>query len=411
MLTPRFPYPPVRGDCVRAWGELQHLAARHDVWLASLSDGPVAPDARRAAEERCRGVMICRRSPALALARGALSLLGGQTVTQGYFADDRLVRQVRRWSSEINFDAVLVFSSAMAPYSRLVPGARRVLDMNDVDSIKWERYAGYRTRWLRWAFQLEAARLAAAERQWCRLHDCTVVVNQREQQRLLARCGAVTSSAVRSGLPLPADLHAADAVPELPSERRVGMVGSMSYPPNIRAALWFAAEVWPRVLAQAPDARWMIIGRDPTRAIRALARLTGVTVTGLVPELAPLLRSLRVFVVPVRDDLGVQTKLIEALAHGRPAVCTRETAGGMDWRGTAPFLIADDAPTFARQVLRILSDDPLAHTLSRAALATAAEFYDVRRQAAEIEQLLHRGPQSAAQPARPAPAEPVRRVG
>lgn len=387
MLTPRFPYPPVRGDCLRAWGELEQLASRHDVWLASLADGPVSPQAFEHVRARCRDIAVFQRNPLGALIRGGSSMLRGHTVTEGYFANGALAKQVSHWSQEHEFDSALIFSSAMAQYSGLVGDARRVLDMNDVDSIKWERYSRRGPATLRWAFAIEAKRVAAAEKRWCREHDCTVVVNDREQRRLLERCGPASSAVVRSGVAVPADMLSASAA-EIPTAPRIGMVGSMSYPPNVRGALWFAENVWPAIRSAAPTAEWLVIGRDPTRAVRRLARLPGVTVTGLVPDLQPLVRSLRVFVAPVRDDLGVQTKLIEALAHGRPAVCTRETADGMDWEGEAPFLIADGATQFAESVVRLLGDDELTRHLWRAAIANVQDFYEVREQVRTLEGLL-----------------------
>ena len=51
MLTPRFPYPPTRGDCLRAWGELEYLSRRHDVWLHSLFQVALAVNAYLPPEE------------------------------------------------------------------------------------------------------------------------------------------------------------------------------------------------------------------------------------------------------------------------------------------------------------------------------------------------------------------------
>lgn len=385
MLTPRFPFPPSRGDCIRAWGELAWLADRHDLWLASLAETPPSRAELDEVRRRCRGLAVFARGPLTRLFRGGSSFLGGATITEGYFADGRLAAHVRSWAAEIGFDATLAFSSGMAQYTPLAGAARSVLDMNDVDSFKWRRYSRTRSRLARGIYAVESRRLAAAERDWSASHDVTVVVNERERSRLAAIGAPGRSAVIRTGVEAPSAVRAPRRVPEQPI---VGFVGSMSYPPNIRAVQWFAEAVWPGIRAARPDAQWWIVGRSPTRAVRRLARLPGVTVVGAVECVTPLLAQFRVFVAPIRDDLGVQTKLIHALAHGVPSVCTPAAADGMDWDARPPFIVAASPAEFAAAVTRVLADDALAADLSSAAIQNAAAFYDVPTQAAELEALL-----------------------
>ncbi|MBI5865080.1 MAG: glycosyltransferase [Planctomycetes bacterium] len=385
MLTPRFPYPPTRGDCIRAWGQLRYLCARHDVWLASLSEARPSPEALAFVRGHCRDVAVFHRPRTFSLARGAINFAAGRTVTEGYFAAPRLEDRLLSWCAHTKFDAVLAFSSATASLGECVPAERRILDMNDVDSVKWERFAERAAPPMKWLYENEGRRLARRERAWAAAYDCTVVVNARENERLVRRCAPRRSAIVRTGVAMPDSRDVTDAARCDPV---VALVGSMFYAPNARAALWFGRNVWPRVRAMAPCARWEIIGRNPTRAVRDLARLPGVTVTGAVPDIRPHLDAARVFVAPILDDIGVQTKLIEALSRGRPSVVTDAVAAGMDWAGTPPFLAAADAAGFASQVVRVLQDDAVAAELSRAAYQTAARFYDVERETERIERLL-----------------------
>lgn len=404
MLTPRLPYPPTRGDCIRAWGELRHLSRNNDVWLASLNDAAPPPAALAHLHNHCRDVVVAPRGALAAVARGARSFLAGNTVTEGYFSSPRLARTLQEWSLRVSFDALLAFSSAMAPYGLGITAPRRILDMNDVDSVKWERYAARAAAPFRWLYTIEGRRLADRERRWAGQYDSTIVVNSRERARLDERCAPRNAVIGRTGvaIPPPADVQFTP-----PDEPVVGFVGSMAYPPNIRAALWFADHAWPRVRQAVPAARWEIIGRAPTAAIRRLARRPGVSVSGTVPDIRVHLRRLRVFVAPLQDDLGVQTKLIEALALARPAVVSAHAAAGMEWQGAPPFLIESRPAEFAAAVVRLLNDSRLAAGLARAAYATATQFYDVEREAGRIEELLGGGPTERA---RPAEAPPVDRI-
>ncbi|MBU0616456.1 MAG: glycosyltransferase family 4 protein [Planctomycetes bacterium] len=389
MLTPRPPYPPNRGDTVRSWAELEHLARRHDVWLACLSDGRPTPTQLAKLRNICRDLAVTPRSRLTSLRQGTLSLLHGRSLTEGFFADASLTRTVRAWAEAVRFDAVLAFSSAMAPLAELVE-ARRVLDMNDVDSHKWRVYADRSRPPLRWLYALEARRLAAAEQRWVRSHEVTLLVNERERRKLLARAKPRHAEVVR----MPVEIANTDQPgssgerPPLPTEPIVGSVGSMFYPPNVRAIEWFGRNVWPLVKKKMPTARWWIVGNRPARQVRRWGRRQDVRVTGFVPSTRPYLDAFRVFINPVDGDIGVQTKLLCAMAAGKPAVVTPEAAAGIAYDGEPPFLIAREPDKFADAVLRLLQDDALATRLGERALRVIEDYYQPHEELRRIEQAL-----------------------
>ena len=389
VLTHRFPYPPVRGDCIRSWGEVEYLSRRHDVWLACVDRTRPAPADLARVRRCCRDVAIIVRSGAVSLFRGGLSLLVGGSLTEGYFHDARLARRVKRWDAAVGFDAVLTFSPAMAPYASLVRGARCVLDMNDVESCKWRDFAQRSQPPVSWLYGLEARRLPRAEAAWIRAHDIALLVNERERDKLPESLRARTA-VVRTGVDLAhyGEVAGADGAPRVPREPVMGFVGSMFYAPNVRAVQWFGQAVWPRVRQAVPGARWLIVGNRPTRGVRAWGRAAGVTVTGFVADVRPYLRRMRVFVCPLREQIGVQTKLIEALAAGRPAVVTPEVAAGIDHDDPPPFAVSGSPAGFADAVIRLLRDDTHARALARRARRTAESTYDAAEQLREVERWL-----------------------
>lgn len=389
MLTPRLPYPPNRGDTVRSWGVLDGLARHHHVWLASLSDEPPTHTQLARLRKICRNLAVAPRSAPTSLRCGVASLLRGRSLTEGFFADATLRATVRAWAQAARFDAVLAFSSAMAPLAEQVD-ARRVLDMCDVDSHKWRVYAARSRTPLRWLYALEARRLAAAESRWARSHDVTVVVNERERRKLLAGADPRRADVVRVSVATAStdEPGSCNENLRLPAEPIVGSIGSMFYPPNVRAVEWFGRHVWPLVKQRMSAAQWWIVGNRPARRVRRWGRQQDVRVTGFVPGTRPYLDALRVFVNPVDGDIGVQTKLLGAMAAGKPAVVTPEAAGGVSYRGEPPFLIARNPAEFADAVLRLLHDDALAVRLGERARRAIEDHYQPHEQLRRIEQAL-----------------------
>lgn len=384
MVTPRFPYPPDRGDTLRSWTFLSGLAARHDVWLACVDRRTPAPEHLEPVQRICRDVAVATRSPMVSLVRGIVGMLRGQSLTESYFADGRLAQTLQRWARAVEFDGLLTFTSSIAPSVSGIPATRRVLDLCDVDSIKWQLYAR-RSAWpLKWFYRREARCVRVLESRVARQHDVTVLVNERERSKFAERVPSVVSAvaptALSSGGSTPPTTQA-----ELPARPIVGMVGSMFYPPNIRAVNWFGRHVWPRVRGVLPEAEWWIVGQRPAWPVRRWGRLPNVTVTGYVRDVQPYLAQMRVFVNAVDNDLGVQSKLIVAMAAGRPAVVTPRAAAGVDHDDPPPFIVVGSPTGFADAIVRILRDDAHARELSRRAQSAAQRYYSPAEAVARIE--------------------------
>jgi sugar transferase (PEP-CTERM/EpsH1 system associated) len=371
MITPRFPYPADRGDTVRTWAVFRGLAERHDVWLASVDRAAPHPESLQHVRALCRDVAVFARGPLPSLARGALAALLGESFTEGYFHDARLARTVRDWCARHDFDAVLTCSTAVAPAARHAPARRRVLDMCDVDSAKWLTYAKRSALPHRAFYRREARQVALLESRTARTYHVTLLANERERQKFAVRNSDVTAGV----LPTVVDLAEFKTAAPLPQDPVVGMIGSMFYPPNVRAVNWFGRYVWPEVKRALPAAQWLIVGRRPARSVRQWSRLPGVTVTGYVPDVRPFLDQTRCIVNAVDNDLGVQSKLVVAMAAGRPAVVTPKAAGGLVYDDPPPFVVVGSPRAFAEAVVRVLRDDAFARGLATRARAVAEAHY------------------------------------
>ena len=90
------------------------------------------------------------------------------------------------------------------------------------------------------------------------------------------------------------------------SSPAIAFTGTMDYRPNVEAVSFFATEVMPRLglLSSAPH--FHIVGVNPSPAVRALAELPRVHVTGSVPDMRPYLAHVAVAVAPLRIARGIQ---------------------------------------------------------------------------------------------------------
>jgi len=152
----------------------------------------------------------------------------------------------------------------------------------------------------------------------------------------------------------------------LVSPPTVVFTGKMSYHANIAAALYFAREVLPHIWKRDPSVRFQIVGKDPPEPVQKLATDGRIQVTGTVDDIRPYLAQATVAVCPAQYAVGVQNKVLEAMAMGAPVVSTSAGCAGLGAEQGREILAADGAEHLATAVLRVLSDPDLAGRLSAA---------------------------------------------
>jgi len=365
-LAHRIPYPPDKGDKLRSYREVEHLARRYRVWCACFVDDPADEAHIEPLRAFCHDVAAIRLSRSWAKIRGFGGLLGGRTITESFYSHRQMWKTLRRWSSAVDFDAVVAFSSSMAPYALGVPAGRRILDLCDLDSQKWLDYAGASRGLIGPLYATEGRRLATAERRYLEAFDATLVITEAEAEPLKTARHRSKLHIVGNGVALPQ--LASDANGSTPMSSSggedseasngpaVGFVGVMDYRPNIEAVSWFVSHCWSRVRRAFPGATFRIIGRSPTGRVRKLADTPGVEVVGGVPDAMVEVQGLDVSVAPMQTARGLQNKVLEAMAAARPIVLTSLGAEGIDARKGDEFLVSDDPREFAESVVRLLHD-------------------------------------------------------
>ncbi|MEW5965721.1 MAG: TIGR03087 family PEP-CTERM/XrtA system glycosyltransferase [Pseudomonadota bacterium] len=385
FLAHRIPFPPNKGDKIRSFHLLKHLASRYAVHLGAFVDDPDDWQYADALKPWCASVKLVPLYPRRAKLMSLVGLATGEALTLPYYRNAELARWARALAANGTVARGLAFSSAMAQF---MPRNldRRVLDMVDVDSDKWAQYAPTR-RWpLSWVYAREGRRLADWEARVVRDFDATLLVSEDEAALLRRRVPAASAriGAFENGVdadyfspardypdPYAADVHG------------IVFTGAMDYWPNIDAVTWFAERIFPAVRDAVPAAQFTIVGSRPGEAVAALARQPGVVVTGSVPDVRPWIAHAACAVAPLRIARGVQNKVLEAMAMARRVVATPQAAEGIRAEAGRDYRLVRDEADFARVViegLRTPASNP-------AARDCVLRHYDWSRNVAVIDPL------------------------
>jgi len=360
FLAQRMPFPPNKGEKIRAFHTLMHFRKRFDVHLGCCVDDDA--DIGHIAELRalCAGLHVARIRPRLGRLLSLRGLLSGQALTVAYFADRGLRAWVRETMAREKPAVVFAYSSNIAPAMLDVPFAgRRIVDLVDVDSAKFHAYAANARLPMDFVYHREGRKIAALERRIARECDAAIFVSEAEAAlfRSLQPGHDDAVRAIGNGVDHayfdPAIGHAA---PYDSGKVNFVFTGTMDYRPNIDAVGWFAGEILPRIRERLPDARFHIVGANPAAEVLRLARDGQVLVSGRVADVRPYLAHATAAVAPMRIARGIQNKVLEAMAMARPTITTAQGLEGIPAADGAEVLLADSAADFAARCIQAATD-------------------------------------------------------
>lgn len=355
--------PPTRsgkGYQVRLYHQLQELTKRHRVSLITF--GPAADQIRpdiAASGGWIRSVPISIRASAWDAIVNSPRL----PVSVGLYRNPAMARALADAVRSHEFDLGVLQLIRMAPYPPDDRSLPVVLDLLDSAGLSMAERAALAPPGLRPLLAVEARRLEAFERDAIDRADLSLFISQRDR----AHVGMHPKTRVNPNGIDPPNLSD-EGGPRGGST--VTFTGTMSFPPNADAAVWFARKVLPLVRRDVPDVTLRIVGRDPGRAVRELADAGRIVVTGAVESIGAELSRSAVAVCPMRYGAGLQTKILEAMATGTPVVCTSKAAEGLPGTLASHVIVADGPERFAQSVVSVLRNPQT--SLERAARGIVA---------------------------------------
>lgn len=359
FLCHRLPYPPNKGDKIRSYHLLRHFAKKYQVHLGTFVDDAMDWAYVPAVKALCAQTCIRPLRPGLARIRSLAAFGRSMPLTAAYYRDKLMQSWVDEVLSNGKVKTALAFSSGMAPYLMQADQVRRIMDFVDVDSDKWRQYADSHQGLARIIYRREAHHLAEYERRIAAEFDACIFVSGSEAQFFSTQAPALASKV--HGIPNGVDTEYWDPAHDYPNpyekhDRILVFVGAMDYWANVEAARWFAHAVWPQIRQNIPEARFYIVGSNPSRAVRALASISGIVVTGGVRDVRPYIAHAHAVVAPLRIARGIQNKVLEALAMAKVLLATPQAYEGIEDFSGRQGCISDSIEVLAQEALHWLAE-------------------------------------------------------
>jgi polysaccharide biosynthesis protein PslH len=391
FLAHRIPWPADRGDKIRSYHILRHLAGIAPVHVAAFADD--VRDMSFTGEMKPHFASVYAEVRDMPQWRSGLwALQNGSPISIESFRSAAMKAHIDTVLATGRISHIFCFSGQMAQYVPMDFSGKFVMDFVDVDSAKFQSYASSGNPFMRWINAREARVLGRFERDTANRACMNLFVSRAEADIFLLQ-SHVCPNKIQ---PLDNGIDAytydpAGDIPKLlapPAGKLIVFTGQMDYRPNIEAVCDFAANAMPVIRSAHPGAVFVIVGRNPSPAVLALARRDGIVVTGAVDDVRSWIAAAHVVVAPLRIARGIQNKVLEAMAMAKAVVVSVAAAEGIDARDGVHFRIACDVRAEADHVCELLADPVAAQRIGVSARAHVMSRYAWPQQLAVLDELM-----------------------
>ncbi len=357
FLTPRLPFPLNRGDRIRPFHFARRLSNKHTLYLLSFIQSTKEKkhfNELRKVFDRVETVLLNKKEAFSQLLRYSFNSLPLQV---SYYESKRMRTKVQSILDDTQPDIIYVYHLRMAPYFVKSNNYFRILDLADSVSLFFKRMSRYSKFYERAIFLREYHSLKNYEPYLIQNYDRCWVTSKWDKM-------AIEGSKKEMIQIIPNGVDTEYFKPQrtnrLPDSLLfVGYMGRES----VDATLNFYYQILPSIRRDLPSTQLYLVGSNPPPKISRLTKDPLVTVTGFVRDLRPFYNMASLFVAPLRFVVGIQNKILEAMAMELPVVTTKFGNEGINASVEEGVFVADNPLEFAHLVLKLLKDERLRREL------------------------------------------------
>lgn len=384
ILASRFPYPIEKGDKLRLYHQIRHLAEDFDLYLFALTEHEITAEHHMEVSRFCRKIFIYRESGRTRKLRVIRHFAGKLPAQLRYFYSREIQRKMQKDLFKINPDVLYCQLYRMAPYPEGIR-APKVLDIMDSFGTIAELY-GTHARWFyeRWFWQKEYHLIRKYESEKVGEFQHFTVISERDAGQLDLPENAPVSI-VRNGIDVNY-FQQFDSGPEKP-EFDMTFVGNMEYNPNIEAVRFIRNQIIPVFDQHEQPVRILVGGKGAEKLEKSVGAHPSLHFHGWYEDIRAAYYSARIFIAPLFLGSGMQNKVLEAIASNRPVICSSHVIDAMPMLRELVY-IADRPEDFLSHYLT-LKRDSYQQEKQKEALAVLKNELTWQRQNETLKKIIH----------------------
>ncbi len=359
IILSRVPYPLEKGDKLRAFHQLKHLAEKHEVSLVCLNDVDLHPEAKEVLNKICSEVHIVQLGKfqiAFNLLKGLFSIKPFQVC---YFYSKRAQLLIDSLIQKQQPEHIYCQLIRTTEYVKKHTQISKTLDYMDALSKGIERRI-YKANWLfKQILRLEYKRLYYYEQYIFPFFTNKTIISQQDRE-LINHPQKNSIEIIANGV----DASFLNYPNKEEKKYDLLFSGNMSYPPNVESAIYIVEEILPLVKKQIPNIHLMIAGTSPTSKIMAL-RSDTVLVSGWVKNIKEIYANSKIVIAPMQTGTGLQNKLLEAMAMSIPCISSAMANNALKARHNESILVAETPTEYADFIVELMNNKKKANDIGK----------------------------------------------
>lgn len=362
FLTPRLPYPPHRGDKLKIYHLLRILSRNHKITLISFVESRKEAKLVANLAGFCDRIETVIHPPLKSYVNVTFNLLGVEPFQVAYFNSKLFTEKLKHILNQNKIDIIHTHLIRMAQYTTNIPDVPCVLDLTDAISLSLERRLQItQNTFKKVAVYTEMQRMLRYET-ILETFERVLVCSDIDRQALLKSAPNAYLDIIHNGL----DVDYFQLRQAEPESFTILYTGNMSYLPNEDGILFFYNHIFAEIRQEIPQVHLYIVGQSPSETVKNLAKDSGVTVTGFVPDIRDYYKRAHVVICPIRFGAGTLNKVIEAMAMGVPVVSTSIACAGMNVTDGENIIFADRPKEFAQAIIHLMRNPDICRRIGEA---------------------------------------------
>ena len=359
FLTPRFPYPPFRGDQAVPFHRMRVLSKKHEITLLSLYEREDELNEIEALRSFCTTIHTVKLPKWKSFKNMALLGPVSRLPLQVLYYQCREFREcLNKLLACEQFDLIHASMLRLAPFCKNI-STPVIMDLIDSMRLNFERRVEMARAPKKWLLREELRRLTYYEKEICDQFTRLIVVSNMDKEYISSRNVDVVPLGIDTERFVPRKVPV--------NNPTIIFSGNMFYGPNIQAVKWFAENCFFRIQKIIPNVSLVIVGNAPPLDIRKLGNNSGISVTGFVESMPEALTTASLAVAPMQSGSGMQFKILEAMSCGLPVVTNTLGLGDIKAKVEVEIVLAETADDFVDKIVNILNCSELARQIGNRA--------------------------------------------
>lgn len=357
VIVSRVPYLLDKGDKLRAFNQIKQLSKNNEIILLALDDKNTDTEALLELKKQCASVTVVKLSGFTILINLIRAFFTGKPLQVGYFYSEEAQQKVDELILKYQPDHMYCQLIRTAEYAKKYPNIPKTLDYMDVFSKGMERRKSAASFFLKPIFAMEYRRLLKYEHDIFDYFNNKIIISEQDKN-LIQHPQKVSIKVIPNGVDT-------DYFKPLVHKKEFELLfnGNMDYPPNVESVEYLVNKIMPLVWQKKPEVRLLISGASPNNKVLAL-RSDRVVVSGWVDDIRENFAKSKILVAPMQISIGLQNKLLEAMAMQLPCVTSTLANNALGAKHNDQIMVADTPEQYASLIIELLENEAKAKALA-----------------------------------------------